>query len=188
MNYWLLKSEPLTDYSYAELVEDKRTDWDGVRNYQARNIMRDQMAVGDQVLYYHSNTKVPGIVGIVEVHRAGYPDECAWDPEDPHFDPKTDKSNPRWYKVDVKYVRPLRRLLSLAELKARPELADMALVRSGRLSVQPVKAAEWKIIMGMEQEAAPEPPPAKAKGVKRARGGAGPAAPAKQAARQPRSR
>ena len=167
-------------YSFDQMKTDDIADWDGVRNYQARNIMRDQMAVGDQVLYYHSNTKVPGIVGLVEVHRAGYPDECAWDPNDPHFDPKTDKSNPRWFKVDVKFVRPLQRLLSLAELKATPELADMALVRSGRLSVQPVKCAEWDVIMRMEQEepAAPAPPK---KGAKRGRAAAGPTAPAKPA-------
>ncbi len=176
---------------------DGIADWDGVRNYQARNFMRDQMRVGDQVLYYHSNTKVPGIVGVVRVHRAGYPDECAWDPEDPHFDPKTDKQNPRWFKVDVEYVRPLRRILSLAELKARPELSDMALVRSGRLSVQPVRENEWDTIMTMEQEEEPADLP-KGKGVKRPRsagpasskgkggaqaGAAGPAAPRKARAK-----
>jgi len=162
-------------YSFAQMKEDGIADWDGVRNYQARNIMRDQMSVGDKVLYYHSNTKVPGIVGIVQVHRAGYPDECAWDPKDPHFDPKTDKLNPKWFKVDLEYVRPLQRLLSLAELKSNPKLANMALVKSGRLSVQPVKPSEWETIMQLEQLRAPSVLPSK-KGSKRPRGSAAPPA------------
>jgi predicted RNA-binding protein with PUA-like domain len=149
-------------YSIEQMQKDGVADWDGVRNYQARNIMRDQMKLGDQVLYYHSNTKTPGVVGIVKVHREGYPDECAWDSSDPHFDPKTDKGNPRWFKVDLQFVRATRRLISLAELKAHPDLQHMALVKSGRLSVQPVLPVEWDIVMQLERGDAPEQPERKA--------------------------
>lgn len=156
-------------YSLDALEADGVADWDGVRNYQARNIMRDDMAVGDLALYYHSNCKEPGVVGVVEVVRAGYPDECAWDPEDPHYDPKTDPAAPRWFKVDVKFLRRTARLVGLRELKAHPALADMALVRSGRLSVQPVRPAEWRTVMELEGQPAP-PPAAKGKGGGKTRG------------------
>lgn len=125
--------------------------WDGVRNYQARNMMRDAMKLGDQVFFYHSNCDEPGIVGIMKVVKEGYPDFTAFDPDDSHFDPKSDPANPRWMMVDVKFVKTLSRTISLKELKARPELVDMAVVRPGnRLSIMPVSAIEWSFILGLE--------------------------------------
>ncbi len=152
MNYWLMKSEP-AEFSIDDLAaQPKQTDhWDGVRNYQVRNMMRDQMAVGDQALFYHSNAKPPGVAGIVEVVREGYPDHTAFDPDDPHYDPKSDRDNPRWYMVDVQLVRRFQRLIPLNELKANPDLADMPLVKKGnRLSVMPVDEEQWRAILAME--------------------------------------
>ncbi|MEJ2346822.1 MAG: EVE domain-containing protein [Gammaproteobacteria bacterium] len=154
MNYWLMKSEP-NEFSIDDLacMPGKTEHWDGVRNYQARNMMRDQMKVGDQVLFYHSNCDEPGIVGVAKVVRQGYPDFTAFDPEDPHYDPKSDPDNPRWYMVDVKFVRKLKRTITLQELKehADSELAEMPLVRRGnRLSVMPVSAAQWQFILALE--------------------------------------
>lgn len=177
---WLVKAEPEprmvkgvdVSYSLDAMEADGVADWDGVRNYAARNIMRDSMKEGDEVFYYHSNCKVPGIVGIVKVHREGYPDECAWDPADPHYDAKSDPANPRWFKVDLQFVRRLRRIIPLHELKADPALADMALISRGRLSVQPVREEEWQHILSLENREAPPPPPPskrKAGGSKRGR-------------------
>ena len=152
MNYWLMKSEP-DAFSIDDLCNKpgQTEHWDGVRNYQARNIMRDDMKLGDQVFFYHSNCAVPGIVGIMEVVREGYPDFSAFDPDDPHFDDKSDPANPRWMMVDVRYVKTLVRVISLKELKAYPELADLALVRRGnRLSIMPVSASQWDFILGLE--------------------------------------
>lgn len=152
MRYWLMKSEPDV-FGIDHLAErpDQTEPWDGVRNYQARNMMRDDMRVGDKVFFYHSNTTVPGIVGIAEVVREGYPDDTAFDPEDPHYDPRSDPDNPRWYRVDIRLVRKLKRTISLAELKGRPELEDMALVRKGnRLSVMPVTDYQWEFILSLE--------------------------------------
>lgn len=152
MAYWLVKSEP-DEFSIDDLYRrPKRTEhWDGVRNYQARNFMRDGMKKGDEVFFYHSNCETPGIVGIAKVAREAYPDHTAFDPDDPHYDPKSDPDEPRWLMVDVKYVRKLKRTISLAELKDNPRLADMALVRKGnRLSVMPVADAEWQAILDME--------------------------------------
>ena len=150
MNYWLMKSEP-DAFSLDDLEAVAREPWDGVRNYQARNMMRDQMQVGDRVFFYHSNCKVPGIVGLAEVVREGYPDHTAFDPEAPYFDAKSDPDKPRWYMVDLKFKRRLKRIISLQELKEHPELADMPLVRKGnRLSVMPVSAADWNFILGLE--------------------------------------
>jgi predicted RNA-binding protein with PUA-like domain len=152
MNYWLMKSEPdvfgINDlYNKSNQTEH----WDGVRNYQARNMMRDAMKLGDQVFFYHSNCDEPGIVGIMEVVKEGYPDFTAFDPDDSHFDPKSDPANPRWMMVDVKFVKTLSRTISLKELKARPELIEMAAVRPGnRLSIMPVSAIEWSFILGLE--------------------------------------
>lgn len=152
MAYWLMKSEPeafgIDDLAAAP---DRTTHWDGVRNYQARNMLRDQMQVGDQVLFYHSNSDPPGVVGIAEVVRGGYPDHTAFDPDDPHYDPKSDPDDPRWYMVDVRLVRKLTRTITLTELKQRPELAELALVRRGnRLSVMPVDADQWRCILSLE--------------------------------------
>ena len=152
MNYWLMKSEPDT-FSIDDLqaMPKKTEHWDGVRNYQARNMMRDQMKKGDLIFFYHSNCKVPGIVGIAEVVKEGYPDFTAFDPEAKYYDPKSAPDNPRWYMVDVKFKRKLRRTISLEELKGLPELEDMPLVRKGnRLSVMPVAAEHWDVILGLE--------------------------------------
>ncbi len=152
MNYWLVKSEPDV-FSIDDLAAaPKRTEhWDGVRNYQARNFMRDQMKRGDQVLFYHSNCDTPGVVGIAEVVREGYPDHTAFDPESRYHDPKSDPENPRWYMVDVKFKRKLKRTITLAELKARTDLGDFALVRRGnRLSVMPIAREHWDIVLSLE--------------------------------------
>ena len=152
MRYWLFKSEPST-WSWDDQMAkgDAGEEWDGVRNYQARNFMRDGMKKGDRVFFYHSNCETPGIVGIAEVVREAYPDHTAFDPDDPHYDPKSDPDDPRWLMVDVKYVRKLKRTIPLAELKDNPALADMALVRKGnRLSVMPVTEDQWQTILDME--------------------------------------
>ena len=152
MNYWLMKSEPDT-FGINDLYNKpgQTEHWEGVRNYQARNMMRDGMKIGDQVFFYHSNCDVPGIAGIMEVVKEGYPDFSAFDPDDPHFDPKSDPANPRWIMVDVKYVKTLSRIISLKELKLHPELADLALVRRGnRLSIMPVNEQQWDFILGLE--------------------------------------
>lgn len=148
MNHWLVKSEPDV-FSFADLLKaPKRTTcWDGVRNYQARNTLRDQMKQGDRVFYYHSNAEPSGIAGICEVVREGYPDHTAFDPKDPHFDPKSRRDEPTWYMVDVRAVAAFPRLLTLAELKGVKGLEKMALVQKGsRLSVQPVTRKEWEIV------------------------------------------
>ena len=152
MNYWLMKSEPDV-FGIQDLYQrpNQTEPWDGVRNYQARNMMRDAMKLGDQVFFYHSNCDEPGIVGIMEIAKEGYPDHTAFDPDDHHFDPKSDPANPRWIMVDVKFVRQFSRTIGLKELKARPELVSMAVVRPGnRLSVMPVSAEEWAFILGLE--------------------------------------
>ena len=152
MNYWLMKSEP-GEFSIDDLAARPRQTepWDGVRNYQARNMMRDQMQVGDQAFFYHSNCAVPGIVGIMEVVSERYPDPTAFDPDDKHYDPKSDPENPRWYLVDVRFVRRLKRTVSLDELKEQPELEGLPLVRRGnRLSIMPVTKDQWEFILGLE--------------------------------------
>ena len=152
MNYWLMKSEPDV-FGIQDLYQrpNQTEPWDGVRNYQARNMMRDAMKLGDQVFFYHSNCDEPGIVGIMEIAKEGYPDHTAFDPNDHHFDPKSDPANPRWIMVDVKFVRQFSRTIGLKELKARPELSNMAVVRPGnRLSVMPVSADEWGFILSLE--------------------------------------
>jgi len=148
VNHWLVKSEPDV-FSFADLLKapKKTTCWDGVRNYQARNTLRDQMKQGDRVFYYHSNAEPSGIAGICEVVREGYPDHTAFDPKDPHFDPKSRRDEPTWYMVDVRAVAAFPRLVTLAELKGVKGLEKMALVQKGsRLSVQPVTRKEWEIV------------------------------------------
>ena len=150
MNYWLMKSEP-TAFSIDDLKRNKQEPWDGVRNYQARNFMRDDMRPGDKVFFYHSNCAVPGIVGIAEVATDAYPDPSQFDPKSNHFDPGSSRDKPRWVLVDVKFVKKLKRTISLDELKADGALAEMPLLRNGnRLSVMPVEAAHWKYILGLE--------------------------------------
>ncbi|MFO7830577.1 MAG: EVE domain-containing protein [Desulfuromonadaceae bacterium] len=152
MRYWLMKSEP-GEFSIDDLQQrpDQTEPWDGVRNYQARNFMRDNMRVGDQAFFYHSNCKTPGIVGIMEIAREGYADHTAFDPDSNHFDPKSDPDKPRWMMVDVKYVRHTGRVIPLAELKEHDELAGMKLLQKGnRLSVMPISEHEWFYILGLE--------------------------------------
>ena len=153
MNYWLMKSEP-NAFGIDDLknMPNQTEHWDGVRNYQARNMMRDQMKIGDQVFFYHSNCKVPGIVGIMEVVREGYPDHTAFDPQGKYFDPKSDPEKPRWIMVDIKYIRHTRRVISLTEMKECEMLENMQLVRKGnRLSIMPVTADEWATILQLEE-------------------------------------
>jgi predicted RNA-binding protein with PUA-like domain len=154
MQYWLMKSEPDV-FSIDDLAKAPRrtTGWDGVRNYQARNFMRDGMARGDQAFFYHSNCAEPGIAGIVEITRTGYPDHTAFDRKDPHYDPASTSEEPRWYMVDVTLVRRMRRVITLAELrkKAEKELKGLALLRRGnRLSILPVSEKQWRVIVAME--------------------------------------
>ena len=152
MNYWLMKSEPdVFGIDHLRKRPKQTEHWDGVRNYQARNMLRDQMQVGDRVFFYHSNCAEPGIVGIAKVVRAGYPDHTAFDPESKYFDPKSNPEQPRWYMVDVKFERKLKRTITLNALKERPELSDMALVRRGnRLSIMPVTTEQWHFILSLE--------------------------------------
>jgi predicted RNA-binding protein with PUA-like domain len=150
MKYWLMKSEPDT-FSIDDLKRKKREAWDGVRNYQARNFMRDDMRVGDGVFFYHSNCAEPGIAGLAEVASDAYPDPSQFDPKSKYFDAGSSRDNPRWMLVDVKYVKKLKRVITLDELKNHSKLAGMTLLRKGnRLSVMPVDAAEWKYILGLE--------------------------------------
>ena len=145
---WLLKSEPEA-FSWDDLWKSpgRTTSWDGVRNYQARNFMRDGMRTGDRVLFYHSSTEPTAIVGVAEVVREAYPDPTAFDPADPHYDPKSKRNAPTWVTVDIRAVRPLDRPVTLAMLRQTPGLEGMVLLQRGsRLSVQPVTEEEWAII------------------------------------------
>lgn len=146
--YWLFKSEP-SAFSFEDLKSrpDGIEHWDGVRNFQARSYLRDEVQEGDGVLFYHSNIPEPVIVGIAEVVRAGYPDWTAWDPQSDHFDPRSTEAKPLWYMVDVRYVEAFPRPVTRSELKTIPELANMVLFRNSRLSVQPVSEEEWRLIL-----------------------------------------
>jgi predicted RNA-binding protein with PUA-like domain len=147
-----MKSEPSV-FSIDDLQNkpDQTYCWDGVRNYQARNMMRDEMKNGDLAFFYHSNCAEPGIVGMMEVVRESYPDFTAFNSEHKYFDPKSSPENPRWFMVDVKFVKKLLRTITLKELKAVPELADLALVRRGnRLSIMQVSAPQWEFILSLE--------------------------------------
>lgn len=152
LRYWLMKSEP-SEFSIDDLASrpDQTEHWDGVRNYQVRNLMRDRMRIGDLAFFYHSNCAEPGVVGVTRIAREAYPDHTAFDPQNPHFDPKSRPEQPAWYMVDVQFVRKLRRTIPLAELKEQPELEGLALVRRGnRLSVMPVTTEQWRFILGLE--------------------------------------
>jgi predicted RNA-binding protein with PUA-like domain len=155
MNHWLMKSEP-NDFSFNDLRNSpgKKTHWDGVRNYQARNFMRDHMKKNDLVFFYHSNTAEPGIVGIAKVSRESYPDHTAFDPKDKHYDPKSDPKNPRWLMVDISYERKLKNIITLSELRkySDAQLNDLTLLRRGnRLSISPVSTKEWRFISSLER-------------------------------------
>ncbi len=146
--YWLMKSEPYV-YSIDDLERDGTTYWDGVRNYAARNIMRDKMRIGDGVLYYHSNQRPPGVVGVAEVCRESYPDHTQFDPQSKYFDPKATAAVPRWFMVDIRFVEKFTREIGLPEIRATRELADMVLVKRSRLSVQPVTKHAYQHILRM---------------------------------------
>lgn len=152
MNYWLMKSEPdVFGIDHLKNMPGKTDHWDGVRNYQARNMMRDDMKKGDLVFFYHSNCKEPGIVGIMQVVKEGYPDHTAFEAKQKYYDPKSDPAKPRWYMVDVKYKRTLKRNISLNELKQYRQLEDCPLVRKGnRLSIMPLSKKQWDFILGLE--------------------------------------
>lgn len=150
MNYWLMKCEPDV-FSIDDLQRQKIEGWYGIRNYQARNMMRDAMRIGDQVFFYHSNVKVPGIVGIMEVVSAPYPDPTQFDPDHRYFDPKATQEQPRWVQVDVQYIRHTRRLITLEELKNDDQLGESPLLRRGnRLSIMPVGRHDWQRILDRE--------------------------------------
>ena len=155
MAHWLFKTEPGC-FSFDDLKnrQDMTEPWDGVRNFQARNFLRDTIQHGDMVLFYHSNIAAPAVVGLAEIVRSGYPDTTALNPNSEHFDPKTTAERPIWYMVDVRYVELLPRTVTLERIKQNPLLTDMPLVKRSRLSIQPVTEAEWRIILtmgGMEE-------------------------------------
>jgi predicted RNA-binding protein with PUA-like domain len=152
VNHWLLKSEP-EEFSIDDLARVGREPWSGVRNYQARNFMRDEMQVGDGVLFYHSNCRPPGVVGIARVASRAYPDPTQFDPDSDYHDPASDPDAPRWLLVDIAFERKLDRCITLDELKAQAEaLGDLPLLRRGnRLSVLPVSKAQWRQILSLEK-------------------------------------
>ena len=149
MAYWLMKSEPDV-YSIDDLRRDGREMWDSIRNYQARNMMRDDMRIGDEVFFYHSNCKEPAIAGIAKVASKPYPDPTQFDKKSRYFDPKSTQDEPRWILVDVEFVRKFKKPITLAEIKANKDLEDMILVRRGnRLSIMPIEKNHWDLILTM---------------------------------------
>jgi predicted RNA-binding protein with PUA-like domain len=152
MNYWLMKSEPDV-FSIDDLKKrpHQTEPWDGVRNYQARNMLRDEMKKGDLAFFYHSSCEVPGITGIIEIAKEGYPDPTAFNPKHRYYDPKSKPDNPTWYLVDVKFKRKLKRTIPLTELRDQKPLQNMKLLQKGnRLSVMPVTKKEWDYILSLE--------------------------------------
>lgn len=149
VNYWLFKSEP-TAYSYEHLVEDHIAEWDGVRNFQARNFLRDYIKVNDLVLFYHSNAQLIAVIGTAIVVKEGYPDHTAWDPDSDHPDPKSTMENPIWYMVDIKAKEYFKRPVTLQAIRNNPALKDMLLLRKGmRLSIQPITQEQFEVIYNM---------------------------------------
>ena len=146
--YWLFKSEP-SAYSFDDLVADGVAEWDGIRNYQARNLLRDEVQEGDGVLFYHSNAKPMAVVGTATVVRGGYPDHTAWDPGSEHPDPKSTPEKPLWFMVDIKAEQRFAHPVTMEEMRRAPGLEQMTLLRQGRLSVQPVAAEEWESVLDM---------------------------------------
>jgi predicted RNA-binding protein with PUA-like domain len=149
MAYWLFKSEP-DCFSFADLASlpDRTTGWDGVRNFQARNMLRDEIKVGDLILFYHSSVDPKAVAGVAEVVREGHPDPTAFDPGADHFDPKSNPASPTWYQVSIRAVKPIDPPIPLSKLREVKELGKMVLLQKGsRLSIQPVTAGEWKAIM-----------------------------------------
>ena len=149
MNYWLMKSEP-DAFSIDNLKSKKKSGWDGVRNYQARNFMRDDMKLGDLVLFYHSSCEVPGVAGLAKVSKTSHPDPTQFDTKSDYYDPKATKEAPRWFMVEVEFVEKFDRVLTLSEIKNTKELDSMPLVQKGsRLSINPVTEQEFKIIKNL---------------------------------------
>ena len=148
MNYWLFKSEP-DEYSLTDLKQEPGQvgRWDGIRNYQARNFLRDKVQEGDGVLFYHSACKVPAVAGTAKVARAAYPDPAQFNPESKYYDPKATADAPRWFCVDIQWQSEFAHPVSLKDIKQNPALAEMVLVKQGRLSIQPVTAAEWNTLI-----------------------------------------
>lgn len=149
VKYWLMKSEPdVFGIDHLARLPRRRTSWDGVRNYQVRNMLRDEFRPGDRALFHHSSCAVPGVAGIMKVVSAGHPDESALDRRSPYYDPGSSRAAPRWYAVDVELERRFDRVVTLAELRAEKALAGLAILRRGnRLSITPVTAAEWKAVL-----------------------------------------
>ncbi len=149
-SYWLFKAEPhIYGIDHLNAAPKKIGRWDGIRNYQARNFLRDQVALGDEVFLYHSSCKHIGIVGTAKVVKTAYPDPTQFDPESAYYDPKSSPESPRWVSVDIQATKTFPKIISLSEIKAQPELGNMVLVKQGRLSTQPVTKAEWDFILGM---------------------------------------
>jgi predicted RNA-binding protein with PUA-like domain len=146
MRYWLMKSEP-SSYSIDDLARDGATAWDSIRNYQARNFMRDDMRPGDRVLFYHSNANPPGVAGIAEITSTGYPDHTARDAADPYYDPAATETDPRWFMVDVKFAAKFDDLVSLPQMKADARLNGMLVTGKSRLSVQPVEQRHFQHVL-----------------------------------------
>lgn len=154
MNYWLMKSEP-DAFGIDDLAKRPRKiePWDGIRNYQVRNMLRDDMQKGDEAFFYHSSCKEPGVVGIMRIVKEAYPDHTAFDPESKYYDPKSDPENPRWFMVDVQLIRKFKRVISLQELKSHSQLADMLILRRGnRLSITPVSKKHWNYILKLAEK------------------------------------
>lgn len=146
-NYWLFKAEPhIYGIDHLAAASNKTGRWDGIRNYQARNFLRDQVALNDEVFIYHSSCKNVGIVGTAKVVKTAYPDPTQFNPESDYYDPKSTQEKPRWISVDIKLAKVFSRLIPLAEIKAQPQLENMVLVKQSRLSTQPVTEEEWKLI------------------------------------------
>jgi len=148
VRHWLMKSEE-DEYSIDDLARDGKAPWTGVRNYEARNLMRDEMKPGDLILYYHSNARPSGVAGIARVASEPYPDHLQFDPDSPYHDAKATEEEPRWFLVDVEFVEKFSRVVSLKEVKDNPDLQEMTLVKRMRLSVQPVEPEEFQIIREM---------------------------------------
>lgn len=152
MKYWIFKSEPST-YSIDDIMRDVTTYWNGVRNYQARNFLRDDVKIGDQVLFYHSSCEVPAVVGLCEVVKNGYPDFTAFDPKSEYFDPKSKMKEPTWFMVDIKFVKKFRNPVTLQNIKSNPKLKNLKLVQKGnRLSIIPITKDEFDEILKMASE------------------------------------
>jgi predicted RNA-binding protein with PUA-like domain len=154
VRHWLFKTEPEA-FSIDDLARVGVEPWDGIRSYQARNLLRDEVSVGDPILFYHSNAKPPGVVGLAEVASEARPDESAWDPDAHYYDPKSDPDDPRWLLVDVRYVETFPRKVSIDELRTYPELADMVLLNQSRLSIQPVTPEQFERICALARQDLP---------------------------------